>query len=441
MNLIHLLKSEPPKNQNLPLKTLKVLIAPFVDNCAINGAQALCHHLNIFPFIKAEYQETPFEPEILILDGRRFYDLFEKGRSLLKRAKADVLIWGLREENMIRLNFQTLRQYEKTTQPCFSLLQGLYLPVSYFQEDNLPQSVMDLLAAVLLTASENLTSAEQKTLLTEVVSRLEEAAPPSEIKGKYLPYIHNLLALVYISAQQTLQEESIQAAEHLLEKALHNALQLDDSLLLSHIYNNFGLLYERASEEASENRFEFCKRATESRRFALKYFKKHSFPYDYGYQCYRLSKLYNKFWKYTSDTEALRESLQQLREAEKIFSSIVFPFLWAQIETNMGKCLAALGNISKNDEISMRAVECYRKAQKILTRETHPLAWAETEADIGNIYLFCGKIFQNEPYLNEALQSFEKADEIYENQKKQRERKQLQKLITQANQYLSEQIK
>lgn len=417
--------AEKQKNE----KFLRVVITSFTDDCAVNSAEALLKVLKQCPFFDVVYDNSAYNPEILSLESRNFYDLVDKGRVILKRSKAQVLVWGYKKDNLLRLNFQTPRQYEKTEPPSFSLLESLYLPFSYFQESSLPAQMARLICAGIISAADDDAYPYKKKRLEQLMRLIEQDRPPADLPPEVLPYVQNLLGSIFISAKERMIEPEIKIAVELLEQALKNKNTNKDALLLGNIYTNFGQLYQRAAKEAGEYRETYCRQAVECRRAARKYFNKHVFPFDYGQQTFALSRLFFMFWRQTSDMQSLRDAVFYLRETEKIFSKTAFPFFWAEIQNDLGSYLSVLSALTENEEVMHKAVECYENRQKIYTKDFRPLIWAKVASDIGELYASFGRCLNDSAFLTEACSYFEEAEEIYENAKYESERQKIQQRL------------
>ena len=102
---------------------IKLTIVAFEDDCLDNSGKILAQILEKEPYFNVDYYDETFDKSFLDLQSRNFFDFIDTGKLILKKTKADVLIWGYREQNNLRLNFQTLNQYEDVKKPFFSLWQ------------------------------------------------------------------------------------------------------------------------------------------------------------------------------------------------------------------------------------------------------------------------------------------------------------------------------
>ncbi len=413
---------------------IKVVVAAFEDDCSENSGRYLCNLLEKSSLFECSFYDELTDKSFLNLQGRNFFDFYDAGRKILKQIGADVLIWGFRKNDKIRLNFQTGRQYENAS---VSLLDGLCLPLSFFQDKILPEQLFDLICAIIVTVAEKNSGNKRKTL-QNLVNKIKKTSPQG-LGIEDMPYILNMLALIYLQANiDNLSIADIKAVSAMLDKARKLSANVADVLLTASICANFGKLYQASADAFDHYRDLFLKNAIEYNRIAQKYFNRYAYPYDFGVLAYRNSQLYFGYWRQVSDVQALRDAVFNLREAEKIFSEAAFPYFWALIQDKLGFYLSLLGLFSHSDEISLLAVENYKNRQRVFAKDVWPLKWAKTQENIGNIFYNTGKWLKDENYLEEAIKYYEDAAEIYENCKKSDELRQMQICITKADEYIKQ---
>lgn len=426
------LKDTAGEADNRFFEPIKVTIVAFEDGRSENCGLFLQQVLARYDFLAVNFYDEKTDKTFLNLQGKNFFDCFDTGKQILKKTKADVLIWGLRQADKIRLNFQIAKQYEADDLLTVSLLDGLYLPFAYFEQKKLPEVMAELLAAIIL-----MVGGERPEILKKLTEDIGRKGTPQGLSVAYMPYVLNMLALVYLHAKRdVLQLKDVNLISSMLENAHNAASGIKDGLLTGSIYAHFGQLYQYAAEMFAKHKYTFYRNAAECCRRAQKYFNRYSYPYDFGILSYRLSKLYFGYWKQVSDIQALRDAVFHLREAEKIFTNATFPYFWAKIEGDLGFYLSMLGLFSHSDEISMLAVENYKKRQKVYTKDLWPLKWAKAQEDIGNIFYNSGKQLNDEEYLEEAIKYYEEAAEIYENHKLSAELKQMQVCIAKCDEHI-----
>lgn len=416
------------------LEKIKVVIVSFDDNCLVNSGQILSEYLSQNSLLEVCYYDELTDKKFLNLESRNFFDFIDNGKKILRKTQSDVLIWGCREQEKIRINFQIINQYENQTVPFFSILNELYLPLSYFQDRKIAPSILELIYATILTIFNN---DKYHCALSNTVNAINNSTPPSDLDLCYMPHILNLLALAYLnSVKDNIKKQDVKIVSQMLKNAVSYQHKNVKNVLSGLIYANFGQLYQLEADCAVDDKYENIKLAIDCYTLSQKHFNRQIFPYDFGSIAYRLSKLYFNCWKYTSDIQALRDAIFHLRESQKIFTQIMFPKVWAEIQKNLGLYLSMMGIFARNDEVAMLAIENFKNYQKIYNKENNPYEFAKSQENIGNIFFECGKIYNNAEYFEEACKYYIDAADIYENINKDAEYKLMQICIEKIDDYL-----
>ena len=181
----------------------KVVVVEFAENVESSAGEVLTALLRTQDYLDVQYFNEPFAKSFLNLEGRTFFDFIDKGLAILDKTNADVVVWGYREDNKIRLNFQTSSQYEKNNTSLVSLLDSLYLPVSLF--DNVatfPNSVLNLILGAIissLNAVNKQVLIQQKYILRKIIKTLSADDSAKNMTLEFLPYIMNFLAIIYLT--------------------------------------------------------------------------------------------------------------------------------------------------------------------------------------------------------------------------------------------------
>ncbi len=421
----------------------KIIVIDFHDNSSSSGAQNLTSVLSGQQGLDISCMTPDFDLSFLNFESRNFFDLIEHGQNILQQTKADVLIWGYRQDEYIRLNFQTADQYQDTEDSFVGLLDCMYVPASDLNKDKgLSPALIDLLVGTIIAAvncNNNEARIYKKFLLKKIIHRLSQIDSAKSLGLEHMPYIMNQLGLIYMSvAAANGNETDFKTISNLFETALKYQKQILEPTHLGSIYLHLGQLNDCASVYMSKHLSFYFRSAIYNYQMAQKYFGKYSYPYDYGHICYKLSGLYYNYWKQTEDLQALRDSVSQLRECEKIFSQAQFPEFWGHIEGNLGYLLHNLARITQSVEICRIAVNAYKNEQKIITEKRQPLFWAQIQQKIAEIYYLEGKLSNNPEALEEALSCFHDALYIFENAKKENASVQVHNLIAKTRQLLGE---
>lgn len=413
----------------------KILITEFADNVDLTSGETIAQALQNKEGIDVSYYNKPFDKSFLNLDSRELFDWIDRGQFIFETTNADVIIWGYREGDKIRLNFQSPNQYEAGRKVFVSIMDSLYIPT------NAPSAfITDIIygAALSTINAKSETSAYRKYLLHKTIDKLIADNPTKTLGEEYTPYIMNFLGLIYFSyGYESTSNKDFKIIKEIFEEAVKYQEQIFNPIHLGCIYYHLGQLFDCAANNVERTSLAHFRGAIEYYVQAQKYLGKYNYPYEYGSICYRLSSLYFKHWMQKSDSQALRDAVFQLREAEKIYTEALFPTFWANIQENLGHLLSILGKISNSIDISELAIAAYKNKQRVITEHNNPISWAKTGSDIGDIYYHLGKMSNDKSYYEEALEYFHEALYIFENLNDTTEIKKINVSISKTNQNLN----
>ena len=184
-------KSEEKVSEQNDIEPVKVVVVDFDDGSQEKSGRFLESLLAEKSFLEVSFYDEGFDKTFLNLQGKNFFDFYDTGKQILKKTKADVLIWGWKKDEKLRLNLQVLKQYEKKSLLSVSLLDGLYLPFDYFKEGTLPEVMVDLICAMILAATDS-----RADVLSELVDKIAKKGSPAGLSVEYMPYVLNTISLV-----------------------------------------------------------------------------------------------------------------------------------------------------------------------------------------------------------------------------------------------------
>ena len=420
----------------------KVLVIEFADNVESNSGETIAQLMTGKEGLQVTYFNEPFSKHFLNLESLTLFDLIYKGQALLERTGSDILLWGYREADKIRLNFQTAKQYEEQDNSFVSLLDSLYIPATLANNhQDFPEALSNLIYGALISAV-NLSGKEakiqKKYLLRKIIDKLTRDNSAKNLSIEYIPYIMNFLGIIYLSyAHDNGNEKDFKIVKNLFETAIGHQDLIKNPIHLGCIYYHLGQLYDTASQNMQRKPLSYYRGAIENYRQAQKYLNKYSYPYDYGYISYKLSDLFYNYWRQKDDLQALRDAVFQLRESEKIYTYALFPDFWAHIQGKLGYLLSMLGSITKSESISELAITAYQNQQKVITERREPLEWARIQERIGDICYRLGKAADDKDLLEEALEYYHDALYIYENMELTEDAKKLTISIAKTSQHLN----
>ena len=396
----------------------RVAVVAFEDKCSLNCGWRFAELLHRNALFDVHFFNEPFPKSFLNLQGRNFFDFIDRGNKILQSTHADIVIWGYEEDGKIRLNFQVKNQYVVPNSMSFSLLDSLFVPLSYFTDaDNFSESVLMLIFGIITAAIIPVTNDQkqhQPKILQELIEVLSSDSSPKDISREFMPYIMNMLGKIYLKSATAagLTLKDIKIISTLFDEALRNKQYMRLPIYYGCVYNNLGQLYETAYLVTDFDKLERLKSAIANYQEARKYLNR-NYPYDYGLISYHLARLNFEYWKYTQDLQALRDAVSQLREAEKVYSLAQFPQSWCHIEGLLGYYLASLGMTTQSTTIMQLAIESYKNQQTFYTLQLYPVEWAQIQEKIGKIYYTLGKRDEDEKLMQEACHYFDSAIKIY----------------------------
>ncbi|MEE6206546.1 MAG: hypothetical protein VZR95_00640 [Alphaproteobacteria bacterium] len=433
-NLLSNSKKEEPRH------LFRITVVAFEDKCNINCGLRFAELLKRNTMFDVQFFNEPFPKGFLNLQGRNFFDFIDRGNKILKNMHSDILIWGYEENGKIRLNFQINEQYVIPNTLTFSLLDSLFVPLSFFANiENFSKSLLLLIYGIIIAAVNPITNDQikyQPILLKDIISLLSEDTSPKDMSREFMPYIMNMLGKIYLcDAKDNLNDRNIEIIENLFETALKDIQFMRFPIYYGCVFNNLGQLFETVSQTGQPDSFSFLKRAIKHYQEAQKYLNK-NYPYDYGLISYRLARLYFEYWKHTNDLQALRDAVSQLREAEKVYSAEQFPQSWCHVEGLLGYYLASLGMTTKSNEVMQLAVNSYKQQQQMWQQYTYPVEWAKIQEEIGNIYYTLGKQNDDDNFMFEARNYFNSALNVYEELKLKNEIKQTEQRLAKIKNYV-----
>ncbi len=430
----------PADYQNI---TFRVGIVEFADNVESDSGKTLGRLLGQEDSLQVFYIDEPFGKAFLSLESRTIFDMIDRGQAIIDKTGADVIIWGYREGDKIRLNFQTGKQYEIEDKSFVTLLDSLYIPAATLENPALfPPALLNLIFGAVLSALSPYNTESRiyrRYLLKKVIHALTQDQSAKQLSVEYMPYIMNFLGIIYLSYAYDQEDgRNFKTIHNLLNAALKHQDLITNPIHLGCIYYHIGQLYDSATVYTTRNPSGYFKGAISYYRQAQKYLSKYTYAYDYGYISYKLADLFFNYWKQTEDLQALRDAVFQLREAEKIYTYALFPKFWAEIQGKLGQMLALLGNITKSAEISEVAIASYRNQQKIISEKRSPLAWGHIQENIADIHYHLGQNGCGRSHFEEALEAYHDALYIYENYQSSSDIKKLTTSIARTRRALSQ---
>ena len=265
----------------------RVAVVAFEDKCSLNCGWRFAELLHRNALFDVHFFNEPFPKSFLNLQGRNFFDFIDRGNKILQSTHADIVIWGYEEDGKIRLNFQVKNQYVVPNSMSFSLLESLFVPLSYFTDAvNFSESVLMLIFGIITAAIIPVTNDQkqhQPKILQELIEVLSSDSSPKDISREFMPYIMNMLGKIYLKSATAagLTLKDIKIISTLFDEALRNKQYMRLPIYYGCVYNNLGQLYETAYLVTDFDKLERLKSAIANDQEARKYLNR-NYPYYYG---------------------------------------------------------------------------------------------------------------------------------------------------------------
>ncbi len=351
-------------------KKLTVLVADFEDD----ESQKETNETSVKEIVLNELEKFPgvlkFSiPETLSAKGFVHEDVIQenhgKARSLLKRYKADILIWGrvLKRSGITRLDLY-LTAPEASSNASKS--KGYFVQETRLGEifindiAGMIQIIVEIRTKDLINKREHFVANPAKILLdkTEKIFSNAEAFNLTENNFKYLKLLRaNLLAIL---GHQTSNTEAYLSA-------------------------------------------------IQSYKELLKIFTKEKTPLEWYSIQNMLGNALSSLGNMENGTGYLEESVCAYREALKGTSKDKNPVDWAATKSNLGAALSVIGEKENNTAKLIEALQLLRESQEVRTIDKMPFMWAKTQTSISNTLKYIGQRDQNLQYLEEAVDGFQRA--------------------------------
>ena len=334
-------------------------------------------------------------------------------RDLLKKADADLMIWGEIPPpgTTLHLRFVSAAKEEEDH-------PGLFLPSTTF---NLPvgfgPELSELLLAVSLAATETSNDSKSMTLQILQAEALKAAMPvvqnpPLDLTTRERAAIRmcfgNALAR---EAARNNSSDLYQLAAQTYRTALEGISRDDSPIDWAITHKHLGTVLQALGERANDE--QILNAAADSFGEALKELTKEEFPREWAGAQNRLGMMLYKIDVMSGDTELLKHALTAFQSALQVFTRAETPLPWAETMNNFAQAAQVLGEQHRNPEVLEKAIRACRSALEVRKKEKMPLLWAATQNNLGSALFLLGKLKKDLGPLNEAAEAFGKAHDFY----------------------------
>ncbi len=336
-----------------------------------------------------------------------------KGRRLLAKDQADLMIWGDVDEpgTSLHLRFVPAEPEDEDLAGTCGPIFPINLPVNFGPE------FADILFTAALAAIVPADEGKEKNLALALPKALEAALPAvqelprdltSRERATILVSTANVAATLARNAGAVeLYQMAAQNYRAGLETMTRDAAPLEWAM----IQRNLGMVLQALAERMEDA--EILGTCADCYRDALKVLTKAQFPRPWAATQNRLGMVLYKLDLKTGDTELVKHSLATFQAALQVYTRADHPMRWAEVMNNFGQVAQMLGGQLRNAEVLEKAAEACRGALEVRTREETPLLWAATQNNLGSAMFLLGKLSGEILHLEGAAEAFRQAHGLY----------------------------
>jgi tetratricopeptide (TPR) repeat protein len=365
--------------------------------------------------VREQVEVLPAGVRLTLTDGVSYEDAANEAtneaRSLLRKKRGDLLIWGQvhafpEKPPVIELRFVSLAQDAAEGQ------RFAFTPDKLTLEANFGPEIGTALAAVAVTLAAPARDSGKyraRTLIpvADRLGRLTRKIPPS-----IHPEDRARLFFSYGLIQSTIGEQSgedppLHAAVAAFREALKEYPQEHIPLEWARTMNYLGIALRNLGErESGTARLE---EAVSTFRDALREYRRERALLDCAWTMNNLGTALWRLGERESGTARLEEAVSTFREALNEYTRERTPLLWAWTMSGLGIALWRLGERESSTARLEEAVAAIREALKERTRERVPLAWATEMNNLGGALQDLGEYEGGTTRLEEAAAAIREA--------------------------------
>ncbi len=348
----------------------------------------------------------------------QFDEVLDKGRQLLEKERADLLLWG-----EVQLDLQSVRWYFLSAEQGEANLGVPGLAESILVPFAPEAPILDVLYAALFAATRPTHSTHAAKIgeyllgaidpLTKLPAGLSNRKTPAPAKTSVM----GMCAVVLANIARRGEElgwfdpaiKAFETWEGLIEK---DKSPLEWAL----VKNHHGWLFEEMAHHGDD------KQALEHIENALKIFEEvcgvfnpRTYPLEWAAVQLRMAGTCARVGRTRSETDYLKKAAVYYKKAMEIYTQEAYPLNWADVMSRMAKTLMLHGQMVKGAQSLEQAGVAFQAVLKVYTEEKHPVLWASTQNNLGATLFGLAKRDANTPeWLDHALVCFQEARRYYE---------------------------
>jgi len=337
----------------------------------------------------------------------------EQGRELLRKEKAEVLIWGEVEGTGRSLSLRFLPANPPADGRPGSIGLGDTLDIPA----RLPVEYEDIVVAVGLAAPGAIRQATRdrmQRLLADYAARADRMAkePPPGLEGDRKASVLTAAANVIASdGRVNNRPERYKRAIEIYELA-NASLGVDTpgtriALIQSHLATTLLALANAESDS------DYIKKAVDAYQIAAGSLQRGRHSQDWALAHMRLGLTIYRYALNTGRAKMMREAVEALEKSLQVFTKASSPGKWAEITNHIGVVMTSLGEELTSDTTLERAILVFQDALSVRERDVVPTLWAQTTNNLGAAAFSLGKRRRNLGLLEQAALAFQGAAEVY----------------------------
>jgi tetratricopeptide (TPR) repeat protein len=334
-------------------------------------------------------------------------DAEEKGRKLLRRYNADVLVWGsVAHDGVIRARFLSAGGHGWTKERTYKLTEEIVLPKDFSRD--LAAALAAQVAAQMQSANGATDVLERATSKLGLVVENPSSAFAAEDRAMLIfSYANALRRLGQLKEDCKLIERAIAAFEEVLQEHTRERAPSDWARTKAGL--GIALYFLGKREKDSKG----IERAIAAYEEALQEYTCERAPSDWAGTKSNLGFALYCLGEREKDSKLIERAIAAFEEVLQEYTRERAPSDWARTKTNLGVALWALAKLENDSKRIEQAIAAYEEALQEYTRERNPVDWARTKGLHGFALYFLGEREKDSKLIERAIAAFEEVLQEY----------------------------
>src|ERR1700730_9497905 len=335
---------------------------------------------------------------------------------LLKKTRADVLIWGSAEsfnnQSLMKLYWTPARDVPGAKVTKEYQTETIALPPAFWSD---LKQILGLLAQTRITAltfdqSGQYVADKLAPLIAQVrllVQSKEGEWNPETLAGVQFALATALWDFGEQSGTNEPLDESIELYHKVLDQWTRARVPLQWALTQNRLGN--ALARRGEQEDTREKGIPLLQAAVAAYGEALQEYTREGAPRDYAATQLNLGNALDTFGERERDRAKLDAAAKAYRKAVQVLPRGGEPITWAMAQMNLGDALETLGELESGTARLVVALKAYSEALKVYNRAREPLDWAKAQFNLGSALRALGEREKSTALLEEAVTAYREA--------------------------------